>query len=171
MNFFSGIGAWLPLSFVRFRFSISLLSLLLFLFHSLPVSASQVASSVLPFRSRFPGFSPSFRPGFPCLLSGSVYSAFCQFPFILPCFAPTAVPQVIAWLCSPFGSLCFSISPFSSTFFRPLLFRVRLLSFRFFFSSDPLLRLTVGFTASWFRFRFPLLLFHPAWSPMLSVRF
>ena len=52
---------------------------------------------MLLFRSRFPGSSPSFRPGFPCLLSGFVYSALCQFPFALPCFAPTAVPQVIAW--------------------------------------------------------------------------
>ena len=52
---------------------------------------------MLLFRFRFPGSSPSFRPGFPCLLFGSVYSAFCQFPFVLPCFAPTAVPQVIAW--------------------------------------------------------------------------
>ena len=106
--------------------------------HSLPVFASQLAIPVLLFRSRFPGLSPSSQPGFPCLLSGSVYSAFCQFPFILPCFAPTAVPQVLAWLCSPFGSLRFSISPFFSAFFRPLLSRVRLLSFRFFFSLLPL---------------------------------
>ena len=75
---------------------------------------------MLLFRSRFPGLSPSSRPGFPCHLSGSVYSAFCQFPFALPCFAPTAVPQVIAWLRSPFGSLRFSAFPFISAFFRPL---------------------------------------------------
>ena len=66
---------------------------------------------MLLFRSRFPGLSPYFRPGFPCLLSGSVYLAFCQFPFVLPCFAPTAVPQVLAWFRSPFGSLPFSIFP------------------------------------------------------------
>ena len=71
---------------------------------------------MLLFRLRFPGFSPSLRPGFPCLPSGSVYSAFCQFPFTLPCFTPTAVPQVLAWLHSPFGSLRFSISPFSFRF-------------------------------------------------------
>ena len=89
------------------------------------------------FRLRFPGLSPSFRPGFPCLLSGSVYSAFCQFPFALLCFAPTAVPQMIAWLCSPFGSLRFSAFPFFSAFFRQLLFRFLLLGFRFFFSLLP----------------------------------
>ena len=76
---------------------------------------------MLLFRLRFPGFSLSFRPGFPCLVSGSVYLAFCQFPFILPCFTPTAVPQVLAWLRSPFRSLRFSISPFFSAFFRPLI--------------------------------------------------
>ena len=76
---------------------------------------------MLLFRSRFPGFSPSFRPCFQCLLSGSVYLAFCQFPFILPCFAPTAGPQVLAWRPFPFGPFRFSISPFFSAFFRPLL--------------------------------------------------
>ena len=84
-----------------------------------------------------PRFSPSFRPGFPCLLSGSVYSAFCLFPFALPCFAPTAVRQVLAWLSSPFGSLCFSNFPFFSASFRPLLFRFRLLGLRFFLSLLP----------------------------------
>ena len=51
-----------------------------------------------------PCFSPYFRPGFPCLLSGSKYSAFCSFPFVLPCFAPTAVPQVLPFWFSPQGS-------------------------------------------------------------------
>ena len=95
------------------------------------------------FRSRFPGFSPYSRPGFPCLLSGSVYSAFCQFPFILPCFAPTAVPQVLAWLTSPFGSVHFSIFPFFSASFRPLLFRFRLLSLPFLLFPSSLFPLTV----------------------------
>ena len=100
---------------------------------------------MLLFRSRFPGFSPYFRPGFPCLLSGSVYSAFCQFPFILPCFAPTAGPQVLAWLRSPFSFLRFSISPFFTAFFRPLLFRFLLLGFPFLlFPSSPSC-LTVAF--------------------------
>ena len=48
--------------------------------------------------------SPSSRPGFPCHLSGSKYSAFCSFPFVLPCFAPTAVPQVLPFWISPRGS-------------------------------------------------------------------
>ena len=42
------------------------------------------------------------------LPSGSAYSALCLFPFVLPSFAPTAVPLVL---------------PFFSAFFRPLLFR------------------------------------------------
>ena len=113
---------------------------------------------MLLFRSRFPGFSPYSRPGFPCLLSGSVYLASCQFPFILPCFAPTAVPQVLALFRFPFGSLPFSIFPFLLAFFRPLPFRFRLLSFRFFFSLLP-------FPASRWPFRclfsaFPSTCFH-----------
>ena len=52
-----------------------------------------------------PCFSPYFRPGFPCLLSGFKYSAFCSFPFVLPCFAPTAVPQVLPFWISPRGSM------------------------------------------------------------------
>ena len=56
---------------------------------------------MLPFRSRFPDFSSSFQPGFPCLLSDSVYLAFCQFLFILPSFAPTAVPLVITFRFRP----------------------------------------------------------------------
>ena len=75
-----------------------------FPFHSLPVSASQLASSVLLFRSRFPDLSPYSRPGFPCLLSGSVYLASCSFPFVLPSFAPTAVPLVLPFWISPRGS-------------------------------------------------------------------
>ena len=100
----SGINAWLPLPFVRFRFSISLLSLSVLPFHSLPASAAQLASSVLLFRSRFPDPSPYARPGFPCHLSGSVYSASCSFPFVLPSFAPTAVPLVLPFWISPQGS-------------------------------------------------------------------
>ena len=67
-----------------------------------------VASPVLRFRSRFHGSPRSSRPGFPCLRSRFSYSAFCSFPFILPGFAPTAVPPVL---------------PFCSASSRPLLFR------------------------------------------------
>ena len=59
---------------------------------------------MLPFRLRFPDPSPYSRPGFPCHLSGSVYSASCLFPFVLPCFAPTAVPQVLPFWITPRGS-------------------------------------------------------------------
>ena len=59
---------------------------------------------MLPFRSRFPDLSPYSRPGFPCHLSGSVYSASCLFPFVLPSFAPTAVPLVLPFWISPRGS-------------------------------------------------------------------
>ena len=41
------------------------------------------------------GFSPFTLPGFPCSPSGSAYSARCLFPFVLSCFAPTAVPQAL----------------------------------------------------------------------------
>ena len=100
----SGINAWLPVPFVPFRFSISLLSLSVFLFHFLPGFASQLAAPVLLFRLRFPDPSPYPRPGFPCHPSGSVYSASCLFPFVLPCFAPTAVPQVLPFWIAPRGS-------------------------------------------------------------------
>ena len=140
MDLSSGIGASLPLPFVRFHLSISLLSLSVLPFHSLPVSASQLASSVLLFRSRFPDPSPSLRPGFPCLLSGSVYLAFCMFPFVLPCFAPTAVPQVLPFWISPPGSTlsCHFLSSASAVASH----------YSAFHSSFPLssrLRLTAGF--------------------------
>ena len=56
-----------------------------------------VASTVLVFRFRFLRFPRSLLPGFPCIPSRFRYSAFCLFPFVLPCFAPTAVPQVLAF--------------------------------------------------------------------------
>ena len=59
---------------------------------------------MLLFRSRFPDPSPYSRPGFPCHLSGSVYSASCLFPFVLPSFAPTAVPLVLPFWITPRGS-------------------------------------------------------------------
>ena len=77
---------------------------------SLPVPATQPSVSSFPFLPRFasqqlfgcrpsafqlPGFSASASPGFPCFAFASKYSAFCQFPFILPGFAPTAVPPVL----------------------------------------------------------------------------
>ena len=74
------------------------------------------------------GSSPSLPPGFPFGLSGSAYSAPCSFPFALPCFAPTAVPQVLRFS-SAFYSLSSSVSPcvrslrFHPASFPPLSFR------------------------------------------------
>ena len=51
-----------------------------------------LGSSVSPRGS--PAFLPIPLPGFPCIFLGSQYSAFCSFPFVLPGFAPTAVPPV-----------------------------------------------------------------------------
>ena len=39
--------------------------------------------------------SPFTLSGFPYSPSGSAYSALCLFPFVLSCFAPTAVPQAL----------------------------------------------------------------------------
>ena len=70
------------------------------LFHRLRLTAGFLGFSV---PLSLPCLSPSSRPGFPCLLPGSKYSAFCLFPFVLPCFAPTAVPQVLPFWFSPRG--------------------------------------------------------------------
>ncbi len=85
-----------PLSFVRFSsgsgYSASA--------SSFPFSSClrlTVASSVLRFRFRFFGSPRSLQPDLSCLPSRFRYSASCLFPFVLPCFAPTAVPQVLAF--------------------------------------------------------------------------
>ena len=102
---------------------------------------------MLLFCFRFPGFSPYSRPGFPCLLSGSVYLAICQFPFILPCFTPTAVPQVLAWRFPLSVSFALAFCPsFPLSFVR-------------FFS---------GFDYSAFRFFFSLYFFSLTVGPKLS---
>ena len=77
-----------------------------------------MAFPVLLFRSRFPVSSPYSRPGFPCHLSGSVYLAFCLFPFVLPCFAPTAVPQVLTFFHLSISLRCFPLLPLSFVRFR-----------------------------------------------------
>ena len=59
---------------------------------SLP-AASALASAV----------PPSVPPGFPCFPSGSLTQPRCPFPFVLPCFAPAAVPQVIPFRISSPG--------------------------------------------------------------------
>ena len=68
----------------------------------LPVFASQRLPGALRFLSS-PLLSPSVLSGFPSISSGSAYLAFCWFPFVLPCFAPAAVPQVIPFWISPPG--------------------------------------------------------------------
>ena len=54
-----------------------------------------VAFSVLRFCFRFFGFPRSLLPDLSCIPSRFWYLAFCLFPFVLSCFTPTAVPQVI----------------------------------------------------------------------------
>ena len=91
-----------PSTFFRpLLFPFRLLSLLFFL-SALPASASQgLPLCALPLSLlRFPRSS---QPGFPCFLSRFPYSAFCWFPFVLPCFAPAAVPQVIPFQVSSPG--------------------------------------------------------------------
>ena len=144
-----------------------LLSFCFFLSSFPPFSASQLASSVSQIRFSLFCSSSSFQPGFPCFLSDSKYLAFCLFPFVLPCFAPTAVPQVLPFWISPPGSaldFCFlsSTSVLASHYS----------AFCFFFSSFPLFP-----PHSWLlqllrsAFAFLFFLFLPAWFPVLSVRF
>ena len=120
-------GAYLVLSLSVFSLPIYFLSsaslpvpatwplFLPFLF--LPRFASQLLFGCRLSAFRLPCFSTSVPPGFPCFPSIFKYSAFCLFPFILPDFAPTAVPPVLP-LCSRFRAF-----PFPSASFRPLLFR------------------------------------------------
>ena len=104
----------------------------------------------------------------PC--SGCVYSALCQFPFTLPRFTPTAVPQVLAWFRSPFGSLHFSIRPFfcflSSACFRALATQPLFLPFPSSRFSLTVVLSGAAFCLSTSAFRFIFLLF-----PGLRLRF
>ena len=94
-----GLSAFLPLSFVRFR-SASGYSALCFFRSPLPGLASQWLFQCFGSSFRLPRFPPSLPPGLPCFCSWLRYWAFCSFPFILPGFAPTAVPQVFPFDCS-----------------------------------------------------------------------
>ena len=89
-----------------------LLSFLFFLSALFPVllTAAPRCSSV--------SFVPSVFPLPSCLVSHAflpvlLTQLFCLFPFVLPCFAPAAVSQVLAFALTP----AFSIA---SAFFRPL---------------------------------------------------
>ena len=108
-----GLSPLLPLSFVRFVSGSDYLASV----SSFPFSSRlrlTAASSVLRIFFRLCGLPRSLLPGFPCILSRFRYSAFCSFPFALPCFAPTAASQVLTF-CSRSGVLP-SIDFLSSVF-------------------------------------------------------
>ena len=102
-----------------------------FSFSSLPCLTA--APQVLWFCLSVSPFSPSVQPGFPCLPFGFKYSAFCLFPFILPSFAPTAVPLVL--------TSCFRFRSFPGhfRFLSSASFPFRLLSLCAFLSLLPVL--------------------------------
>ena len=105
--------------FFRFLSSASfpvLTTQLLFFRSLLPGLASQWLFQCYGSSFRLSRLPPSPLPGFPCFFSGFRYLASCSFPFILPGFAPTAVPPVF---------------PFLSASFRPLHFWAFLLAFHF----------------------------------------
>ena len=115
-------------------------------------AALAFAPSALPVLSRL--VSRAFLPGFGTQLR-------CSFPFALPCFAPTAVPQVLT-----FSSGLFH---FRSTRFRLLLFRFQLLSLLFFLSALPQFRLTSASLLAASALASAVSPFLPAWSPMRSL--
>ena len=104
-------------------------------FPLLPCLASQWLFRCRPLAFRPPGFSTSVPPSFPCFPSVFKYSASCLFPFILPGFAPTAVPPVLP-SCSRLRA--FPLLPLSFVRFRLVLTtQPSVLSFPFFpFSPD-----------------------------------
>ena len=117
-DFSSGADAYLPLSFVCFRFSISLLSLCFFL-SLLPASASQGLLQCFGSSFRLLRFPPSLPSGFPYFFSGFWYLAFCLFPFILPGFAPTAAFPALPFFPFSFVHFFFGLFCLLSTSFRP----------------------------------------------------
>ena len=90
-------------------------------------------------RSRFRGFPVLSSPLSRAFLPGSLTRPCCPFPFVLPCFAPAAVPQVIPFRISSPGPV--PDFRFPSASFRPLSSRFRfsisLLSLCFFLSAIP----------------------------------
>ena len=90
-----GLFPFLPLSFVRFRSGSGYSAFCFFLSSSslLRLSAAfQVPPLCLSTSLLSPVLSDLVSYVF---FPGSSYSAFCSFPFILPSFAPTAVPLVL----------------------------------------------------------------------------
>ena len=108
-------------------------------FPSLPRFASQLAFQVLRICFSFFGFLLSVPPGFPCVPFRFWYLAFCLFPFALPCFAPTAVRQVLAFRFPSGILLGFRLS------FVHFHFRFRLLSLCSSFSEFPCFALQPAF--------------------------
>ena len=95
----SGLSASSSLSFVRVLFASSYLAFCFF--RSLLLGfASQRLFQCFGSSFRLYRFPHSLLPDFSCIPSWFWYLAFCLFPFILPCFAPTAVPQVFPFDCS-----------------------------------------------------------------------
>ena len=156
---------------------------------SASVLGSDYSASVLPFCSLHASASQwlsrcslgPFVPQVFHLLSGLVSHPFlpvlltwlrCSFPFALPCFAPTAVPQVLAFFPVPLVPL------FPASFCSALLSFVR---FRLPFSATQLSRSPVPLLpspalrqlarCSFASFVAPVFLFLPPWFPMTSVRF
>ena len=125
-------------SFRLLLFCLRLLGRLFFLSASSCLRLT-VASSVLRLRSRFPGLPRSFLPGFPCFLSRFFVLGFCSFPFILPGFAPTAVPPVLPFFSASSRPLLFRAFRLLSAFFRLLLLASDYSAFRSFFSLLPVL--------------------------------
>ena len=80
---------------------LSFLFLPFLFFAFLPHSGFPAAASIF----RLSASSRSAPPSFPCFAFRFQYLAFCKFPFVLPCFAPTAVPQVLPFQISPPGSV------------------------------------------------------------------
>ena len=83
---------------LRFRFArlhFRILSFLFFLSALRRFRSPSGFPNALSFAFALLKFSPFTLSRFQYSPSGSAYSARCSFPFILPCFAPTAVPQVL----------------------------------------------------------------------------
>ena len=87
----------------RFHFRLRLLGLPLFLFRFSP-SRLAVASQVHPFPLSLLRLPLPFSLVSHEVLPVRLYSASCLFPFVLPSFAPTAVPLVLPFWISPRGS-------------------------------------------------------------------
>ena len=94
LTFVFGLSPSCPFSFVHFHFRFLLLSFCFFR-SLLPVFAFQWLFQCFVFCFRFLRFPRSLLPDFSCIPLRFWYLAFCLFPFILPGFAPTAVPPVL----------------------------------------------------------------------------